>query len=424
MLNVRKSNITDEINYTKEEVEKAINFGEVEVISRLVFNFIFKGILIPYNLTEAKLKRIATFMMASYSNRENPINVNQVYTVRDEEVYVHFANYYTGITSDYSRFIKLSGNRGLVEELVQELVKAGDISEVSDDELSGFLDRYISNFGARLDKYRTGRLLPSDMSRVKNAITSVLEVGILPQPIIVNENYEIIDGQGRFEAMKILGLPIIYNKRVGLGLRECVRMNISQSNWNASDYMISNAKEGQESFILLENIITNYKPLNMNSIGYVFYGTPLRSTDIANGKLRLDKDLYIENREYLDWCKKIANAIYGVKSKGLNAKDVKQKQKERLVCAICSIKNFANIDTLPEFNTNFENVVYEDRLLKVIPKIFSKDSDYKFQDVQSAFQSLTYHYNNNLQRPHTDFYTLYNKFCNDRDNKVRREKYN
>lgn len=56
-------------------------------------------------------------------------------------------------------------------------------------------------------------------------------------PIIVNEDYAVIDGQHRLHCAEELGLPVYYIVCEGYGLREVQVLNASSKNWNAEDYM-------------------------------------------------------------------------------------------------------------------------------------------------------------------------------------------
>ena len=56
-------------------------------------------------------------------------------------------------------------------------------------------------------------------------------------PLIVNENYEIIDGQHRFSAAKELGLPINYIVCHGYKLEEVQLLNTNMKNWKSEDYL-------------------------------------------------------------------------------------------------------------------------------------------------------------------------------------------
>lgn len=70
-------------------------------------------------------------------------------------------------------------------------------------------------------------------------------------PIIVNEKMEIIDGQGRFEALKALNRPIKYVIAQGSTIDDCQRMNRYNTKWNLSDFVKSYANSGNKNYILL-----------------------------------------------------------------------------------------------------------------------------------------------------------------------------
>lgn len=55
--------------------------------------------------------------------------------------------------------------------------------------------------------------------------------------IVVNENYEIIDGQHRFDVIQELNLPLHYVMCEGYGLNEVHVLNANAKTWNADDYL-------------------------------------------------------------------------------------------------------------------------------------------------------------------------------------------
>ena len=55
--------------------------------------------------------------------------------------------------------------------------------------------------------------------------------------IIVNEKYEIIDGQHRFDVIQELKLPLNYVVCKGYGLTEVHILNQNSKTWNADDYL-------------------------------------------------------------------------------------------------------------------------------------------------------------------------------------------
>jgi len=95
-------------------------------------------------------------------------------------------------------------------------------------------------------------------ARIKKIQTSIMNVGYITSPILVNEKMEIIDGQGRFEALKGLKMPIEYIMHPGIALKECQAMNIYQSNWKLLDYIKSYAEVGNQNYIRLQSLLDEY----------------------------------------------------------------------------------------------------------------------------------------------------------------------
>jgi hypothetical protein len=67
--------------------------------------------------------------------------------------------------------------------------------------------------------------------------------------IIVNEKYEIIDGQHRFDVISELNLPLHYIVCKGYGLREVHILNQLSKTWNSDDYLEGYCNLGYESYL-------------------------------------------------------------------------------------------------------------------------------------------------------------------------------
>lgn len=87
-------------------------------------------------------------------------------------------------------------------------------------------------------------------ARVEKLIASFTEKEIL-NPIVVNEKLEIVDGQGRFEALKTLDRPIKFLVSPGATIEDCRRMNQYNTKWTTLDFVISFAMSGNENYIRL-----------------------------------------------------------------------------------------------------------------------------------------------------------------------------
>jgi hypothetical protein len=67
--------------------------------------------------------------------------------------------------------------------------------------------------------------------------------------IIVNEKYEIIDGQHRFDVIQELKLPLNYIVCNGYGLNEVHILNQNSKTWTSDDYLDGYCKLGYEDYL-------------------------------------------------------------------------------------------------------------------------------------------------------------------------------
>ena len=88
-------------------------------------------------------------------------------------------------------------------------------------------------------------------------------------PIVVNEKYEIIDGQHRYTACKDLGKPIYFYMVRGYGLEQVKRANIASSNWKKENYLDMFVAEGNEVYKEFEEIKERYD-LNISNLLKIF----------------------------------------------------------------------------------------------------------------------------------------------------------
>lgn len=88
-------------------------------------------------------------------------------------------------------------------------------------------------------------------------------------PIVVNEKYEIIDGQHRFTACEDLGKPVYFYMVRGYGLEQVKRANIASSNWKKENYLDMFVAEGNEVYKEFEEIKERYD-LNISNLLKIF----------------------------------------------------------------------------------------------------------------------------------------------------------
>lgn len=77
-------------------------------------------------------------------------------------------------------------------------------------------------------------------------------------PIIVNNKYEIIDGQHRFQAAKDLGLPVYFFIVRNYGLSEVQRFNSNQKNFGYEDFLQGYCDLGFEDYVILREFKSKY----------------------------------------------------------------------------------------------------------------------------------------------------------------------
>lgn len=93
------------------------------------------------------------------------------------------------------------------------------------------------------------------LNRLKKSITE----HYLFTVIIVNERYEIIDGQHRFECVKDLGLPLNYIVCKGYGLNEVQILNQNSKTWNADDYLTGYCNLKNENYLIYKEFKEKYQ---------------------------------------------------------------------------------------------------------------------------------------------------------------------
>lgn len=235
--------------------------------------------------------------------------------------------------------------------------------------------------------------------RVNKIIKSIKNVGYITSPILVNEKLEIIDGQGRFEALKKLELPIEYIIQNGIDIKECIAMNINQTNWSIKDYIKSYSDKGNMSYILFYNMIKDYSKIKDYGIFYTaIFGSTKTNTDIIkNGLLDFSKEQEIEARKKIDFLYDILEEY----------KDFSKISTIIKACILCYYIEGVDIDILKE---------------KLINKL---DSGIGFFGVSmlEIMQQLEELYNKNRKKEYVYISTEYKKMALERMRKINREMY-
>lgn len=99
-------------------------------------------------------------------------------------------------------------------------------------------------------------------AKVKALVTEIRKNGLL-LPIMVNEKMQIIDGQHRFSACKILGAPVTYFIRNKASIEMAANINVAGSNWSLHDWINKYAEDGNEDYIYLRDWVKKCQLYNV-----------------------------------------------------------------------------------------------------------------------------------------------------------------
>ena len=136
---------------------------------------------------------------------------------------------------------------------------------------------------------------PIDGNRTKNQLhlsrlKKSIETNYLFTVIIVNEKYEIIDGQHRFDVIQELGLPLNYIVCKGYGLNEVHVLNANSKTWNTDDYVDGYSSLGNGYYVIYKAFKETYKFGHNETIALLTGRTNTTGElflDFKNGKFKI-----------------------------------------------------------------------------------------------------------------------------------------
>lgn len=116
-------------------------------------------------------------------------------------------------------------------------------------------DVYITSDYSVFKISETNRCVnPAHVERLKYS----LSIRHVMMPIVVNQNYVVIDGQHRLEACKALGLPIPFIVVAGGGDLEIQLLNSVGKTWTKKDFLEYYTKMGYPHYVQMTNFMNRY----------------------------------------------------------------------------------------------------------------------------------------------------------------------
>jgi hypothetical protein len=108
-----------------------------------------------------------------------------------------------------------------------------------------------------LFKFMEGNRTPNP-SHIAKIAKSMEQIGLLMNPIIINSDLEVIDGQHRFLAAKEVGSGIYYIIAEDYKIKEVHALNVNQKQWSTKDFIEGYADMGIKDYSLLKEYMDKY----------------------------------------------------------------------------------------------------------------------------------------------------------------------
>lgn len=195
-------------------------------------------------------------------------------------------------------------------------------------------------------------------NNVEKIKASYREWGVIPgRPILVDSDFNIIDGQHRFLALKDLGFAIPYEIIGGNVIGKTMALNSNQDHWQLIDFVKSYAEQGMDSYRKMLKFEEKNKLGFTNSLRLCF-GFKARGQDVKRGR----------DFEFQEIAHEIADYIN-------NLEDVPFKTTKAFVYAVYVLFNKADLE---------QRTIIRNNILK-IPK-GTNESDYR-----TAFENILNH---------------------------------
>lgn len=156
-------------------------------------------------------------------------------------------------------------------------------------------------------------------TRVTKIMKSIKKNGYIFNPIIVNENYQVIDGQGRLEALSALRLPVDYVMAKGAGREQCIALNAYGTVWTMKDYIDSYCEDGNENFIRMRDVINEFPDMGIAIKIMLLSGlSSVPNESIKKGDVTVTEKMADQAREDLRFAQRFTEPFKRIKGSANN----------------------------------------------------------------------------------------------------------
>lgn len=114
-------------------------------------------------------------------------------------------------------------------------------------------------------------------------------------PLIINEQWEVIDGQHRLQALEKLELPVYYLMQPGLTLDNVIALNSGKKAWSPEDFAHSWIVRGNQEYVTYLWFKDTYGINHDILLKYLSLENPMTSQMFKDGKLVVvDRDRSVQ----------------------------------------------------------------------------------------------------------------------------------
>ena len=108
-----------------------------------------------------------------------------------------------------------------------------DVNKLKDDSVCNTQVRYTTDY-SKFVEMQDNR--DTDDKHIAELVVNIRKRGQL-QPILINEKNQVLDGQSRLKACKLLGIPVMYLLSYKTTIKDVILINTTQKSWVNLDYL-------------------------------------------------------------------------------------------------------------------------------------------------------------------------------------------
>jgi hypothetical protein len=149
------------------------------------------------------------------------------------------------------------------------------------------------------------------LTHAKNLAKSIEENNLLfDNPILVDKELQILDGQHRYEACRILGVGFWYRIAEKMEAKDISSINSDQRNWKIDDYLSYWLFQKKEDYIQFNNFLLNSGMLKHPSLLLKLIGEDYKDFSKGSLKFPLSEIPHLEN--LIEKMNIVSNSFYWV----------------------------------------------------------------------------------------------------------------